>query len=51
MARAGDVVILAGKGHERTLATREGPVPWDEAASARGALAALGYSGGTKAAP
>ena len=45
LARPGDVVILAGKGHERTLATREGPVPWDEAASARRALASLGYPG------
>jgi len=51
LARPGDVVILAGKGHERTLATREGPVPWDEATSARRALATLGYPGGAEPAP
>jgi UDP-N-acetylmuramoyl-L-alanyl-D-glutamate--2,6-diaminopimelate ligase len=41
MARPGDVVLLAGKGHERTLERGSGTVPWDEAAEARAALAAL----------
>jgi UDP-N-acetylmuramoyl-L-alanyl-D-glutamate--2,6-diaminopimelate ligase len=41
MARPGDVVLLAGKGHERTLERGSGAVPWDEAAEARAALAAL----------
>jgi UDP-N-acetylmuramoyl-L-alanyl-D-glutamate--2,6-diaminopimelate ligase len=43
LAAPGDVVLLAGKGHEPTLATADGPVPWDEAAVARRALADLGY--------
>jgi UDP-N-acetylmuramoyl-L-alanyl-D-glutamate--2,6-diaminopimelate ligase len=41
LARPGDVVLLAGKGHERTLERADGTVPWDEAAEARAALAAL----------
>ena len=45
LARPGDVVLLAGKGHEPTLATANGPIPWDEAALARSALNALGYEG------
>jgi UDP-N-acetylmuramoyl-L-alanyl-D-glutamate--2,6-diaminopimelate ligase len=44
LARPGDVVLLAGKGHEPTLARAEGPIPWDEPALARAALAELGYS-------
>jgi UDP-N-acetylmuramoyl-L-alanyl-D-glutamate--2,6-diaminopimelate ligase len=43
MARPGDVVLLAGKGHESTLARAGGPIPWDEAALARTALRQLGY--------
>jgi UDP-N-acetylmuramoyl-L-alanyl-D-glutamate--2,6-diaminopimelate ligase len=42
-ARAGDVVLLAGKGHERSIETAHGPVPWDEAGAAIEALEALGY--------
>jgi len=42
-ARPNDIVLLAGKGHEATLATKDGPIPWDEAALARAALAELGY--------
>ena len=38
----GDVVLLAGKGHERTILYADGPLPWDEAAVAREALAAHG---------
>jgi len=44
LARPGDIVLLAGKGHESTLATAAGPIPWDEAGIARAALAELGYS-------
>jgi UDP-N-acetylmuramoyl-L-alanyl-D-glutamate--2,6-diaminopimelate ligase len=29
-ARPGDVVLLAGKGHETSIIGRDGPVPWDE---------------------
>lgn len=43
-ARAGDVVLLAGKGHERTIERRGVDEVWDEEAAARGALASLGYS-------
>jgi UDP-N-acetylmuramoyl-L-alanyl-D-glutamate--2,6-diaminopimelate ligase len=38
LARPGDVVLLAGKGHERTIETADGALPWDEAAAARDAL-------------
>jgi UDP-N-acetylmuramoyl-L-alanyl-D-glutamate--2,6-diaminopimelate ligase len=44
-ARPGDVVVLAGKGHERTIETAEGAIAWDEAEAARSALRALGYDG------
>jgi UDP-N-acetylmuramoyl-L-alanyl-D-glutamate--2,6-diaminopimelate ligase len=40
-ARPGDAVLLAGKGHERTIETADGEVPWDEAAAAREALRGL----------
>ena len=40
-ARAGDVVLLAGKGHEQTIETASGEIPWDEAAVAIEALRAL----------
>jgi UDP-N-acetylmuramoyl-L-alanyl-D-glutamate--2,6-diaminopimelate ligase len=40
-ARPGDVVLLAGKGHERTIETADGDIPWDEAGAARSALLAL----------
>lgn len=45
-ARAGDVVLLAGKGHERTIERRGIDEPWDEVAAAREALASLGYPHG-----
>jgi UDP-N-acetylmuramoyl-L-alanyl-D-glutamate--2,6-diaminopimelate ligase len=38
MAAPGDVVVLAGKGHERTMVLAGGPVPWDERAEAEAAL-------------
>lgn len=44
-ARTGDVVLLAGKGHERTILYADGPIPWDEAAVARDVLASMGYAG------
>lgn len=43
LARPGDTVLLAGKGHEPTLATAHGPMSWDEAEVAREALHELGY--------
>ena len=42
-ARPGDVVLLAGKGHERSIIQADGPVPWDERRVALDALARLGY--------
>jgi UDP-N-acetylmuramoyl-L-alanyl-D-glutamate--2,6-diaminopimelate ligase len=42
-ARPGDIVLLAGKGHEPTLATATGPQDWDESGIAREALRELGY--------
>jgi len=44
LARPGDVVLLAGKGHERSLALAGGPVPWDERAEAEAGLRALGLA-------
>ncbi len=40
-ATAGDVVLVAGKGHESTIEMAEGPRPWDERAAVEAALAAL----------
>ncbi len=42
-ARPGDVVLLAGKGHEQTIIMAEGPRPWDERSEAVRALRRLGY--------
>jgi UDP-N-acetylmuramoyl-L-alanyl-D-glutamate--2,6-diaminopimelate ligase len=42
-ARPGDIVLLAGKGHERTILHADGARPWDERGAALAALAALGY--------
>jgi len=42
-ARPGDVVLLAGKGHERSIIWGLEKRPWDEVAAARQALARLGY--------
>ena len=35
LARAGDLVLLTGKGHEHSIETAAGRVPWDEVAVAR----------------
>jgi UDP-N-acetylmuramoyl-L-alanyl-D-glutamate--2,6-diaminopimelate ligase len=43
-ARPGDVVLLAGKGHEQSILYGRTARPWDEAAAARDALAGLGFS-------
>lgn len=43
LARPGDVVLLAGKGHERTMLVAGGAVPWDERAEAEAALRELGF--------
>ena len=44
-AKTGDVVLLAGKGHERSIIGPDGPAPWDERAAALAALADRGYDG------
>jgi UDP-N-acetylmuramoyl-L-alanyl-D-glutamate--2,6-diaminopimelate ligase len=44
-ARPGDVVVLAGKGHETTIAGPDGDQPWDEVAVAVETLAAMGFPG------
>jgi UDP-N-acetylmuramoyl-L-alanyl-D-glutamate--2,6-diaminopimelate ligase len=38
VARSGDSVLLAGKGHERTMQMAEGAEPWDERAEAEAAI-------------
>ena len=42
-ARAGDIVLLAGKGHERTQITRDGELPFDDHQVAGEELNRLGY--------
>jgi UDP-N-acetylmuramoyl-L-alanyl-D-glutamate--2,6-diaminopimelate ligase len=43
LARPGDIVLLAGKGHETTIIGPDGPTAYDERATALEALSALGY--------
>ena len=45
MARAGDVVLLAGKGHEGSMFYGDVKRPWDDRAAARDALREHGWSG------
>jgi UDP-N-acetylmuramoyl-L-alanyl-D-glutamate--2,6-diaminopimelate ligase len=42
-ARAGDIVLLAGKGHEKVQVTRAGSAPFDDVEVAGAALVKLGY--------
>ncbi len=42
-ANPGDIVLIAGKGHERTQTTREGVFPFDDFEVARQLLHKLGY--------
>ncbi|MDQ1389407.1 MAG: UDP-N-acetylmuramoyl-L-alanyl-D-glutamate--2,6-diaminopimelate ligase [Acidobacteriaceae bacterium] len=42
-ARPGDVVLLAGKGHEKVQLTRAGSMPFDDLEVAREALRAAGF--------
>ena len=44
-AGPGDIVVLAGKGHEKVQVTREGSAPFDDVVVARETLKALGYDG------
>jgi UDP-N-acetylmuramoyl-L-alanyl-D-glutamate--2,6-diaminopimelate ligase len=43
-ARPGDIVLLAGKGHEKVQVTREGSHPFDDVEIAREGLRAAGYA-------
>jgi UDP-N-acetylmuramoyl-L-alanyl-D-glutamate--2,6-diaminopimelate ligase len=45
-ARPGDIVLLAGKGHEKVQVTREGAIPFDDLEVAREALRTVGYECG-----
>lgn len=44
-ARAGDTVLLLGKGHEQSIIMPEGKTPWDEETVAREILEDLGWKG------
>jgi UDP-N-acetylmuramoyl-L-alanyl-D-glutamate--2,6-diaminopimelate ligase len=43
IAKPGDVVILAGKGHETYQILRDGPIPFDDREVARRILRSFGY--------
>jgi len=43
LARPGDIVLLAGKGHEQSIIGPGGPEPYDERTAALEALAAMGF--------
>src|SRR5450755_1178884 len=43
-AEAGDIVLIAGKGHEKHQVTREGVVPFDDVEVAQKALQEAGYA-------
>ncbi|HEY6253177.1 MAG TPA: UDP-N-acetylmuramoyl-L-alanyl-D-glutamate--2,6-diaminopimelate ligase, partial [Candidatus Angelobacter sp.] len=46
-ARAGDVVLIAGKGHEKVQVTREGAAPFDDVQVAREALQQMQQASGS----
>ena len=48
-AKAGDIVLIAGKGHEKIQICRAGPVPFDDVQVAREVLARAGYDCATAA--
>ena len=50
-ARPGDVVLLAGKGHERAILYADHELAWDERAVAERALADMGFVTGADPAP
>ena len=42
-ARAGDMVLIAGKGHEKVQVTRDGSIPFDDVETAQQVLRDAGY--------
>ena len=42
-AKLGDIVLLAGKGHEKVQTTRQGALPFDDLEAARAALRSAGF--------
>lgn len=44
-ARPGDIVLLAGKGHEKEQVLREGAIPFDDAEVAAAAIRAVTREG------
>ena len=49
-ARPGDIVLIAGKGHEKVQITRDGTFPFDDVQVAQKELEMLGYAAGSAAA-
>jgi UDP-N-acetylmuramoyl-L-alanyl-D-glutamate--2,6-diaminopimelate ligase len=47
-AMPGDIVLIAGKGHEKVQIMREGTYPFDDVQVAREALQQMSYAGGEK---
>jgi len=47
-ARPGDIVIIAGKGHETYQVLKDGRIPFDDREVARAVLREFGYSGGAQ---
>lgn len=47
-AKSGDIVLLAGKGHEKVQVTRVGSAPFDDVQVACQALEAAGYGAAAK---
>jgi UDP-N-acetylmuramoyl-L-alanyl-D-glutamate--2,6-diaminopimelate ligase len=43
-ASPGDIVLIAGKGHEKVQVTREGAIPFDDVEVARSVLRSVGYN-------
>ncbi len=50
-ARPGDIVLLAGKGHERSIIGPDGERPWDERSVAEELLRELGHAPAENATP
>jgi len=46
-ARPGDIVLLAGKGHEKVQISRDGAIPFDDVQVAQQALHEAGYDAGS----